>query len=408
MPLYSYKAANGSKVVSGTLEAADEKEVVAKIQAMGHIPIRVQKGRGATKRFNIDLSMDISGLFERITSKDLMIFTQDLHVLLEAGLPVDRAFAILIQVAEKQKLRDMMAAILKSVEGGDSLSGALARYPKLFPPLYVNMVRAGETGGVLPSVLERLGQFMESSQDLKDYIKSAMVYPMFLVLVGGASIIIMLTFVIPKFSVIFADMGQAIPASTQVLISLGQSLRDFWWLILAVVAAVIFGVRKYIKTPAGKRRVDAFALKMPMVNQLVKYVEVARFSRTMGTLIHSGVPILQAMTLVRQIIANSLVAESIDAVRSRVKEGDTLSAPLSQLTVFPPLAVQMISVGEETGKLDVMLLKVADNYEKSVRNIIKRMVNFLEPAMILIMGLVVGFIVISMLMAVFSMNEMPF
>jgi general secretion pathway protein F len=249
---------------------------------------------------------------------------------------------------------------------------------------------------------------MESSQDLKDYIKSAMVYPMFLVLVGGASIIIMLTFVIPKFSVIFADMGQAIPASTQVLISLGQSLRDFWWLILAVVAAVIFGVRKYIKTPAGKRRVDAFALKMPMVNQLVKYVEVARFSRTMGTLIHSGVPILQAMTLVRQIIANSLVAESIDAVRSRVKEGDTLSAPLSQLTVFPPLAVQMISVGEETGKLDVMLLKVADNYEKSVRNIIKRMVNFLEPAMILIMGLVVGFIVISMLMAVFSMNEMPF
>jgi general secretion pathway protein F len=352
--------------------------------------------------------MDISGLFERITSKDLMIFTQDLHVLLEAGLPVDRAFAILIQVAEKQKLRDMMAAILKSVEGGDSLSGALARYPKLFPPLYVNMVRAGETGGVLPSVLERLGQFMESSQDLKDYIKSAMVYPMFLVLVGGASIIIMLTFVIPKFSVIFADMGQAIPASTQVLISLGQSLRDFWWLILAVVAAVIFGVRKYIKTPAGKRRVDAFALKMPMVNQLVKYVEVARFSRTMGTLIHSGVPILQAMTLVRQIIANSLVAESIDAVRSRVKEGDTLSAPLSQLTVFPPLAVQMISVGEETGKLDVMLLKVADNYEKSVRNIIKRMVNFLEPAMILIMGLVVGFIVISMLMAVFSMNEMPF
>jgi general secretion pathway protein F len=408
MPLYSYKAANGSKVVSGTLEAADEKEVVAKIQAMGHIPIRVQKGRGATKRFNIDLSMDISGLFERITSKDLMIFTQDLHVLLEAGLPVDRAFAILIQVAEKQKLRDMMAAILKSVEGGDSLSGALARYPKLFPPLYVNMVRAGETGGVLPSVLERLGQFMESSQDLKDYIKSAMVYPMFLVLVGGASIIIMLTFVIPKFSVIFADMGQAIPASTQVLISLGQSLRDFWWLIPAVVAAVIFGVRKYIKTPAGKRRVDAFALKMPMVNQLVKYVEVARFSRTMGTLIHSGVPILQAMTLVRQIIANSLVAESIDAVRSRVKEGDTLSAPLSQLTVFPPLAVQMISVGEETGKLDVMLLKVADNYEKSVRNIIKRMVNFLEPAMILIMGLVVGFIVISMLMAVFSMNEMPF
>lgn len=409
MPLYSYKATNSAgKIVNGSLEASEEKEVVSKIQAMGYIPIRVQAGGVSTRRFNIDLSMDVSGLFERITSKDLMIFTQDLHALLEAGLPVDRAFSILIQVAEKQKLRDLMASILKSVEGGDSLSGALARYPRLFPSLYVNMVRAGETGGVLPAVLERLGEFMESSQDLKDYIKSAMVYPLFLVLVGGASIIIMLTFVIPKFSVIFADMGQAIPASTQVLLYLGHGLRNYWWLIFGVIAAIVFAVRKYIKTPKGKYQADSLALRIPMIGRLVKSVEVARFSRTLGTLIHSGVPILQAMTLVRQIIGNRLISDSLEVVRNRVKEGDTLSAPLAQQTVFPPLAVQMISVGEETGKLDVMLLKVADNYEKSVRNMIKRLVNFLEPAMILIMGLVVGFIVISMLMAVFSMNEMPF
>jgi general secretion pathway protein F len=337
-----------------------------------------------------------------------MIFTQDLHALLEAGLPVDKALSILIHVAEKEKVRDMIAAILKSVEGGNSLSEALAKYPKVFNPLYINMVRAGETGGVLPAVLERLGEFLESSQDLKDYIKSAMVYPLFLVLVGGASIIIMLTFVIPKFSIIFSDMGQAIPASTQLLLSISHGLRDYWWLIILVLVGLVLAVRRYLRTEKGRYRADSYALRIPVVAKVVRSVEVARFSRTLGTLIHSGVPILQALSLVRQIITNRLIADSLQKVYNRVKEGDTLSQPLGQQGIFPPLAVQMIAVGEETGKLDRMLLKVADKYEKTVRNMIKRLVNLLEPAMILAMGLMVGFIVISMLMAVFSMNDVPF
>jgi general secretion pathway protein F len=270
------------------------------------------------------------------------------------------------------------------------------------------MVRAGETGGVLPAVLERLGEFLESAQDLKDYIKSAMVYPLFLVLVGGASIIIMLTFVIPKFSIIFSDMGTAIPASTQLLLGISHGLRDYWWLLMLVMAGLVFALRRYVRTEKGRYRKDAYALRLPLLGRLVRAVEVARFSRTLGTLIRSGVPILQALALVRQIITNQLIADSLERVYNRVKEGDTLSAPLNQEGYFPALAVQMISVGEETGKLDRMLLKVADNYEKTVRNMIKRLVNLLEPAMILAMGLMVGFIVISMLMAVFSMNEVPF
>ena len=409
MPLYSYKVADSSgKVVNGSLEAAEEKEVVARLQGMGYIPIRIDLAKGGASRFNLDLSKDISAVFQRVTNRDLMVFTQDLHALLEAGLPVDKALSILINVAEKEKVRDMIAAILKSVEGGNSLSEAIAKYPKVFNPLYVNMVRAGETGGVLPAVLERLGEFLESSQDLRDYIKSAMVYPLFLVLVGGVSIIIMLTFVIPKFSIIFSDMGGAIPASTQILLGISHGLRDYWWLIVLVLAALIFGIKKYINTQKGRYRTDAYALRLPVVGRLVRSVEVARFSRTLGTLIRSGVPILQALSLVRQIMTNQLVADSLKRVYNRVKEGDTLSQPLGQEAIFPPLAVQMISVGEETGKLDRMLLKVADNYEKKVSNMIKRLVKLLEPAMILAMGLMVGFIVISMLMAVFSMNEVPF
>jgi general secretion pathway protein F len=409
MPLYSYKVADSSgKVVNGSLEAEGEKEVVARLQGMGYIPIRIDLAKGGAGRFNLDLSKDISAVFQRVTNRDLMVFTQDLHALLEAGLPVDKALSILINVAEKEKVRDMIAAILKSVEGGNSLSEAIGKYPKVFNPLYVNMVRAGETGGVLPAVLERLGEFLESSQDLKDYIKSAMVYPLFLVLVGGVSIIIMLTFVIPKFSIIFSDMGGAIPASTQILLGISHGLRDYWWLIVLGLAALIFGIKKYINTQKGRYRADAYALRLPVVGRLVRSVEAARFSRTLGTLIRSGVPILQALSLVRQIMTNQLVADSLKRVYNRVKEGDTLSQPLGQEAIFPPLAVQMISVGEETGKLDRMLLKVADNYEKTVRNMIKRLVNLLEPAMILAMGLMVGFIVISMLMAVFSMNEVPF
>lgn len=409
MPVFSYKATDAAgKIRQGTLEAVTEKEVAEKLQVMNYIPIRIQAGAGGRSRLPMNRSIKISGLFQRVNPRDVMMFTLDLHALLQAGLPVDKALTILINVAEKEKFREVVADILKNVQGGNSLSEALAKHPHVFPVLYTNMVRAGEAGGVLPAVLERLGSFLENSQDLKDYITSAMVYPLFLVFVGGISIIIMLAFVVPKFAIIFADMGQAMPTSTQVLLAISHGIRDYWWIILAGSGGAVFLVKKYIQTPAGRLKADRLKINGPVTGTIVKSVEVARFTRTLGTLIHSGVPILQALRLVQEIITNRVVAAALETVYNRVKEGDNLSGPLLQADIFPALAVQMISVGEQTGKLDRMLLRVADNYEKTVRNMIKRFVNLLEPAMILTMGLMVGFIVISMLMAVFSMNEVPF
>jgi len=409
MPTYSYKATDAAgKIVKGTLEAAQERGVVATLQDMGYIPIRISLAERDRRRLDIDLSKNIISIFKGISTKDVVSFTQDLSALLEAGLQVDRALSTLIDVAEKEKFKEVIKDVLKTVQEGSYLSDALAKQPRVFSTFYVNMVRAGEAGGVLEAVLGRLGDFLESSQDLRDYIKSAMVYPVFLVFVGGISIIILLTFVIPKFSIIFSDMGQSIPLATRFLIGFSEILRTYWLIILGGFGAIYFFLRRYIKTTAGRLRLDQYKMNFPVGGGLIKNIEVARFARTLGTLTKSGVPILQALNLVNEIIGNQAIARSMGKIYERVKEGEMLAKPLGEAGIFPPLAIQMITVGEETGRLDEMLLRVAETYEKVVRNMVKRFISLLEPAMILAMGLVVGFIVISMLMAIFSMSEMPF
>ncbi len=409
MATYSYKAADSSgKIVTGVLEADTEKKVVAELQTRGLIPMRITLAKGNGKGLGLNLSEQLLSLFHGVSSKDVMVFTQDLATLLEAGLPVDRALTLLIESADKERFKSVVGDILKTVQGGGYLSDALAKHPRAFTSFYVSMVRAGEAGGVLEAVLSRLGEFLESAQELKDYIKSAMVYPIFLVSVGGLSIIILLTFVIPKFSIIFSDMGQTLPLSTRFLLGTSHLLQSYWWAILLVLGTGYFFLRKYLKTPAGRLKFDRRKMKFPLVGELIKKVEVARFARTLGTLTKSGVPILQALMLVKDILGNKVVSRAMENVYARVKEGDRLSKPLRDTGIFPPLAIQMITVGEETGRLDRMLLRVAESYEKMVRNMVKRLISLLEPAMILFMGLVVGFVVVSMLMAVFSMNEMPF
>lgn len=409
MPLYSYKATDVSgKIVKGSLDAIDEKGVVAGLQNMGYIPIRINSQGKERITLDFDLSTAVRAFIKRASTKDVMVFTRDLAALLEAGLPVDRALSILVDVTEKDRFKEIIKDVLKSIQGGSYLSDALAKYPRNFSGFYVNMVKAGEAGGILEHVLDRLGIFLENSQELKDYIKSALVYPVFLVCVGGISIIILLTFVIPKFSVIFSDMGQAIPLSTSFLLWFSKALRIYWWAILGAMAAICFSFRRYAGTRAGRIKIDKYKMNFPIFGDLVRKIEVARFTRTLGTLMKSGVPILQALFLVKEIIGNQVIAGSIKKVHERVKEGERLSRPLVDTGLFPSLAIEMITVGEETGRLDEMLLKVAENYEKIVRNMAKRFISLLEPAMILLMGLVVGFIVISMLMAIFSINEMPF
>jgi general secretion pathway protein F len=407
MSVYSYKATDFSgKIVKGTLDAPDEKGAAGRLQDMGYIPIDIRQSGKASGKMN--LNVNVLSLFKTVSNKDVMMFTQDLSALLEAGLPVDKALSILIGVAENVKFKEIIRDILKSVEGGSYLSDAMAKYPKVFSDFYVNMIRAGEAGGVLDAVLARLGVFLEGSQELRDYIKSAMIYPAFLVFVGGISIIILMTFVIPKFSVIFEDMGRAIPLSTQILLGLSEGVRSYWWLIIGGISLVYFFFRQYARTPSGRLKLDTYKMNLPVTGELVRRIEVARFARTLGTLVKSGVPILQAIDLVKNILGNKVVAGSMEQIHERVKEGERLSKPLGDTGIFPSLAVQMITVGEESGKLDEMLLRVAENYEKVIRNMVKRFISLLEPVMILIMGLVVGFIIISMLLAIFSINDMSF
>ena len=407
MQTFTYKATDSTgKVISGTLEAFETKDAVARLQDMGYIPIRITSASGR-RWLDADLSKILS-LFQRVSTKDVVNFTQDLSTLLGAGLPVDRALAILINVADNEKFKDIIKDILKTVRGGSYLSDALGKHPRVFSTFYVNMVRAGEAGSVLESVLDRLSIFLESSQDLRDYIRSSMVYPLFLVFVGGISIIVLLTFVVPKFSLIFSDMGQTVPVTARFLLGLSDVLRNYWFVILGGLGAIYYFFRRYTSTSAGRLKMDQYKMRLPISGEFVRKVEVARFARTLGTLTNSGVPILQALKLVTDIIGNQVIARSMTNVYNRVKEGERLSKPLGDMGVFPSLAIQIITVGEETGKLDEMLLRVAENYEKMVRNMVRKFISLLEPTMILAMGLIVGFIVISMLMAIFSINEMPF
>lgn len=411
MKLYSYKAADRSgRVISATMEANTEQDVARSLQETGYIPIRITAaGAGRFSRFSVFSSnAGFKSIFKRVSVKDVLFFTQDLSALLESGLPVDRSLKILVGAAENDNFREIVSDILKSIEGGSDLSSAMAKHPKAFSDFYVNMIRAGEAGGVLEPVLVRLAMFLESSQELTDYIKSALIYPLFLVCVGGISIIILMTFVIPKFAIIFKDMGGTIPWSTALLLATSDFLRAYWWALGGVIVLTVLAINRYTRTPRGRYRLDRLKLKLPVVGDMVRKVEVGRVARTLGTLVNSGVPILNALLLVRDIVGNRLVSDSMGHVHERVKEGEELSRPLGDTKMFPSLAIQMIKVGEESGRLSEMLLRVADNYEKIVKNTVKRAVSLLEPAMILIMGVVVGSIVVSMLMAIFSMNDLPF
>jgi len=409
MTLFSYKAADQSgKIVTGTQDASDEKGVVAALQAQGCIPIRITSSARGPSRLSLGWEKSVFDVLKKVSEKDILRFTEDLATLLGSGLPLDRSLQILRDASEKKALRSVLSDVLKAVQKGSYLSDALAEHPGRFSRFYVNMIKAGEAGGFLDLILKRMSIYLNDIKELKDYTVSAMIYPLFLLGIGGISILILLTYVLPKFAVIFADLGQAIPLSTQLLLSSAAFFQRYAVLMLAAFAALVLLWRRFSTTPAGRYRIDSFLTSLPVVRGFIQDLETARFARTLGTLIKSGVPILGSLTLVQGVIGNRVLAESLDFIRERVREGDALSKPLADSDMFPELATQMIIVGEETGRLDEMLLKIGDIYEKKVKNFIKKGMSLMEPAVILIMGIIIGFIVISMLMAIFSMNDMPF
>ncbi len=398
MAVFSYRATTmAGETIEGVIEATDEKLAIERLKNTGVIPLKVTAPRQGGLKGKISFKK---------SKGDLLTFTTELSVLLSAGLPLDRGLNILSEISEGKEMKEIVRSVLKSIREGSSFSDALQKHPKAFPKLYVNMIRAGETGGVLDVVLEKLNEFLESTKELKDHIFSAMIYPTILSLTGGLSIIILLTFVLPKFSVIFTELGGALPLPTKILLAVSAGMRAYWWVGAAAIAGAWIGFRTYLKSNRGRYQWDAFKLRF--LGDLIKKIETARFCRTLGTLLRSGVSFLQALNNSKDVISNQVIAKAIETVSKGTKEGKGIADPLADANVLPPLALSMIRVGEETGQLDTMLLKVATAYEKSLRDSIKRFVSFIEPAMILLMGLVIGFIVISMLMAIFSITDMPF
>ncbi len=405
MPSYSYKASTfEGKIVEGTMEASDNGTVSLKLQEMGLLPINIGS---QTKQAIFRREIEWPWKRKKVRRKDLLIFTQELHTLVRAGFPLDRSLAVLGQLAESPAMSEVIQDVLKEVKGGKSFSEALAKYPAVFPKVYISMVKAGEAGGVLEEILTRLATYLETSENLRSYIVGAMVYPILLSVVGLASVIILTLFVVPKFTSIFQDMGVPLPLPMAFLKGLSTFLTYYWWAAILAIGLAFIYFKRFRESSEGRLKWDRWMLRVPLVGTVLQKVEVARFSRSLGTLLHGGVPLLQSMTIVREIIANQSIANTIEPIRNGIKKGEGITQPMKQSGVFPPLAMHLIEVGEESGKLDAMLIQVAEVYDVEVRNSIKNLISFFEPALILVMGVVIGTIVVSMLMAIFSINDIP-
>jgi general secretion pathway protein F len=403
MPVFTYRAADRrGQTIDGVMEAVDARAVVDRLRKEAYFPIKVaaQGERAALFSFG--------GAGGRVRQRDLMAFTQMLATLFEAGLPLDRALSIMEELAPSPRVKTIVTDLLHSVRGGSSLSEALAKHhPRPFSRLYINMVRAGEKGGVLEVSLRRLAEFLEARAAFNEAVVSALAYPLVITSVGAAAIIFLMTFVIPRFATIFNDLGQAIPLPTQILMAVSSALQSYWWVGATLAMAGVLAWRVWTGTPQGRAGWDLFVLRLPIVGALALKVETARFARTLGTMLKSGVPVLGAMAVVGDMMSNQAVGTAVGRLAEGVKRGGTIAAGMQEHTAFPALAVHMVRVGEETGRLEDMLLKVADTFETDVRSELKRVLGLLEPAIILGMGVLVAFIVVAMLLAIFSINEIP-
>lgn len=405
MTSFTYKASDvKGNVVEGSMEAKEKGSVAVRLQEQGYIPIRITP----SETEGVSKETPLSALFNRISQEEMIVFTQELSGLLKAGVPFDRSMKTLIGLVENHKFKEVLKNVLKGVEEGGSLADSMAHFPKVFPVFYVSLIRAGEVSGALDKTLSRLSEFLARARELRNHITSALVYPVVLTMLGGLSVIILLTFVIPRFATTFSDMGQAIPLPTIILLRISDIANSYWWVFSLAVAAIYALWYSYTTTSAGRMSWDRFKLSIPLVSDIIRKAEVVRFSRTLGTLLNGGVSLIKSLDIVEGAMENRLIASSLILIKDKVRRGEGLGKPLKHEGIFPPMAVEMISVGEETGRLDGMLLEVAENFDQQVKESAKRFLALLEPALIVIMGLVVGSIVICMLLAIFSVNEIPF
>jgi type IV pilus assembly protein PilC len=343
---------------------------------------------------------------KKVNTKSLVLFTRQLATLIAAGLPLVKALRTLHDQLEPGALKGVIKSIADEVESGSNFSEALTHFPKVFPDFYINMIKAGELGGMLEDILKRLSEFLDKTQRLRDRVKSALMYPMFVMIVAILILIMLMVFVIPTFTNMFSELGGSLPLPTKILILISEITKRTWLLIPLLPAAVIALYKIIIKNPDRKFIVDKLKLRIPVVGNLIQQVAVARFSRTLGTLLSSGVPILAALQTVRDTIGNEFIARAVMQVRDSIKEGESVAGPMEASKAFPPLVTKMVSIGEETGDLAKMLMQIADNFEDEVDVAVSGLTSLLEPLLIVFMGLVVGFIVVSMFMPLFSLAKL--
>lgn len=401
MPVFEYKAVSPSgDTVQGTMEAPTVDMVILKLQEAGNVPLQAKEAGGGLGLGSFSLSR------KGMSKREVMQFTQQLSTLLGAGLPLDRSLQVLRELAENDRVGRAVSEIRDRVREGGSLSDALEERHGTFSRLYINMVRAGEVGGTLDTTLLRLAEYLERSRELRDSVVSALIYPILLLLLAAGSLILLLVYVIPQFTPIFEELGGDLPTITKVVLGAASILQNFWWALIGITVLIVVQFRRMLENQAKRLSWDTRVLRFRWIGDLVAKLETARLSRTLGTLLTNGVPLLSALSIARNVISNTVLRKDVEDAALQVKTGGSVARNLASGGRFPRLALQMISVGEETGQLDTMLLKVADTYDREVRNTVDRLLAIFTPVVTMLLAALIGTIVLSVLMAILSINDL--
>jgi general secretion pathway protein F len=407
MPLYAYRAVSpAGEVSAGELDAANESEIVDRLRDQGMMPMEVAPATAAGTAAAAPRARRRWFAAKRVSRDNLLAMTRELATLLRAGLPLDRALQILIDLAPTPPVAALLQGIRDDVRGGKALSQALDTRREVFSRFYVNIVRAGEAGGALGVVLQRMADTMERNKELRESVRSALIYPTILVCVAVTSVMVLLVYVVPQFEQMFSQAGKALPLPTAVVIFVGNGIRRYWWAIVGGVFLAVAWFRRRGRTPRVRRIRDARLLRAPLLGDVIAKLEVARFARTLSTLLGNGVTLLAGLSIVKETMTNVVLGGALDGVVAKLREGKGFGRPLSETGVYPRLATQMILVGEESGRLEEMLARVADVYDREVQVAIKRFLSILEPVLILSLAVLVGGIVFSILLGVMGMNDL--
>jgi len=395
MPTFTYSArpAGGGEIRNGEIELTSKEDVAAYLHRQKLIPLAIREKERS-------ISINLGG---GVKTRDIVIFTRQFATMINAGLPLVQCLEILAEQTDHEKLRKAIEEVLYDVESGNTLADSLGKHPKVFTRLYVNMVAAGEAGGILDTILLRLATFLEKSDALARKIKGAMVYPGVILLVAVAAISVLLIFVIPTFQQMFSSAGVPLPLPTQIVIALSAFLQAYWWAVILGIVAAGLGLRQFYRTDQGELLIDGLLLRLPILGDLLRKAAVARFTRTLGTLVSSGVSILEGLEITARTAGNRVIHDAVMGSRASIAGGETISAPLKESAVFPPMVVQMINVGEQTGGLDEMLTKIADFYDDEVDTAVSTLLSAMEPIMIVVLGVVVGGMIVAMYLPIFDM-----